>query len=128
MEEGDLSELESDTDIFEGSIIVYEKLLGKEGLAAFRRLADSHPNVTAELSYDEGLAKLLIEGGDSIFVPSRFEPCGLTQLYGLRYGTLPLVAYTGGLADTVIPASPAGLRAGSCWPHTVSPKTIRVRV
>lgn len=80
--------------------------------AAFRRLADSHPNVTAELSYDEGLAKLLIEGGDSIFVPSRFEPCGLTQLYGLRYGTLPLVAYTGGLADTVIPASPAGLRAG----------------
>ena len=80
--------------------------------AAFRQLADSHPNVAAELSYDEDLAKLMIEGGDCILVPSRFEPCGLTQLYGLRYGTVPVVAYTGGLADTIIPASSAGLRAG----------------
>lgn len=81
--------------------------------AAFRQLADGHSNVAAELSYDEDLARLFVEGGDAILVPSRFEPCGLTQLYGLRYGTLPVVAYTGGLADTVIPASPAGLRAGA---------------
>ena len=54
----------------------------------------------------------MMAGGDVILVPSRFEPCGLTQLYGLRYGTLPLVALTGGLADTVINASPAALARG----------------
>ena len=81
--------------------------------AAFRAAAEFHPNVAVRIGYDEKLARLLIEGGDAILVPSRFEPCGLTQLYGLRYGTLPLVAYTGGLVDTVVPATPAGLRAGA---------------
>ena len=47
------------------------------------------------------LSHLMVAGGDVILVPSRFEPCGLTQLYGLQYGTLPLVRATGGLADTV---------------------------
>ena len=51
--------------------------------------------------YNEGLAHRLIAGADLFLMPSRYEPCGLTQMYSMRYGTLPLVRYTGGLADTV---------------------------
>ncbi|MBS0123253.1 glycogen synthase GlgA [Aestuariicoccus sp. KMU-90] len=71
--------------------------------------AGVHPNVSVRMGYDEALSHRMMAGGDAILVPSRFEPCGLTQLYGLRYGTIPLVALTGGLADTVIPATPATL-------------------
>ncbi len=76
---------------------------------AFRDLADQQPNVAVRIGYDEALSHRMMAGADAILVPSRFEPCGLTQLYGLRYGTVPLVALTGGLADTVINASPAAL-------------------
>lgn len=78
---------------------------------AFRQAAN-HENVAVRIGYDEGLSHRLIAGSDAILVPSRFEPCGLTQLYGLRYGTVPLVALTGGLADTVINASPAAMAMG----------------
>lgn len=71
--------------------------------------ASGHPNVGVRIGYNEPLSHQMIAGGDAILVPSRFEPCGLTQLYGLAYGTLPLVALTGGLADTVIHANPMAL-------------------
>ena len=88
---------------------------GDAGLEAmFRQAAAADPaRVAVRIGYDEALAHRMIAGGDAILVPSRFEPCGLTQLYGLRYGTLPVVALTGGLADTVITANDAALRAGA---------------
>lgn len=69
---------------------------------ALSTLAAAHPTqIGVRIGYDEALAHRIIAGGDVIVIPSRFEPCGLTQLYGLKYGTLPLVRQTGGLADTV---------------------------
>lgn len=73
--------------------------------AAFAAAAAAHPGeVAVRIGYDEGFAHRLIAGADAIVVPSRFEPCGLTQLYGLRYGSLPVVRRVGGLADTVVDA------------------------
>ena len=67
-----------------------------------RQLQTRHPGwVHAWFGYNEELAHRIIAGADLFLMPSRTEPCGLTQLYSLRYGTLPLVRYTGGLADTV---------------------------
>ena len=80
--------------------------------AAFLAAAKAHPGeVAVRIGYDEALAHRLIAGADAILVPSRFEPCGLTQLYGLRYGTLPVVRRVGGLADTVVDASDDALQA-----------------
>jgi len=81
--------------------------------AAFVAAAQSHPRqVGVRIGYDEAFAHRLIAGSDAIVVPSRFEPCGLTQLYGLRYGTLPVVRRVGGLADTVVDASEEAVAAG----------------
>ena len=82
--------------------------------AAFRMAQQAHPGrVQVYIGYDEARAHRLIAGADAIAVPSRFEPCGLTQMYGLRYGTLPIVRRVGGLADTVTDAGADHLAAGS---------------
>lgn len=90
--------------------------------AAMRDLAARFPGrVAVRIGYDEKLSHRLFAGADAVLVPSRFEPCGLTQMYGLRYGTLPVVSLVGGLADTVIGATPATLAAGAATGVTFHP-------
>ena len=89
---------------------------------AFQAAAEDNPGrIGVVIGWDEPLSHLVQAGSDAILVPSRFEPCGLTQLYGLRYGTVPVVARTGGLADTVIDANEAALRAGVATGFQFSP-------
>ncbi len=77
---------------------------------AFRECALAHPGcIGVHIGYHEERAHRLLAGGDCIVVPSRFEPCGLTQLYGLRYGTLPVVRRVGGLADSVVDSNAANI-------------------
>ncbi|MCM1129510.1 MAG: glycogen synthase GlgA [Alistipes senegalensis] len=79
--------------------------------SAFADYARRFPQqVAVRIGYDEQLAHRVIAGSDVIMVPSRYEPCGLTQFYGLRYGTLPLVHRVGGLADSVTDCSEENLQ------------------
>jgi starch synthase len=81
---------------------------------AFREQARRFPDrIGVHIGYDEVRAHRLVAGGDCIVVPSRFEPCGLTQLYGLRYGTLPVVRRVGGLADSVVDCNASNLAANA---------------
>lgn len=90
----------------------------------FGEVAGMHPGrVGLENGYDEALAHLIQAGADALIVPSRFEPCGLTQLCALRYGAVPIVARVGGLADTVIDANDMALAAGQGTGFQFSPVT-----
>lgn len=80
---------------------------------AFLDAAKKHPTeISVTIGYNEPLAHKLQAGSDAIFIPSRFEPCGLTQLCAMRYGTVPVVGRVGGLNDTIIDANPMALTDG----------------
>lgn len=85
-----------------------ERLLEQQFRAAQAKYPD---RIGLHLGFDEGLAHRIEAGADMIVMPSRYEPCGLTQLYGQRYGTVPIVHRTGGLADTVIPFKPSTVQS-----------------
>jgi len=79
----------------------------------YRAAAQANPErVSVSIGHDEGLAHLIQAGADALVVPSRFEPCGLTQLCALRYGTVPIVSRIGGLEDTVVDAGDVAVTGG----------------
>ena len=81
--------------------------------AGFQYAASTNPDhVAVHIGYDETMSHRFMAGADVMLVPSRFEPCGLTQLYALRYGTLPLVRRVGGLAGTVVDSTPENIESG----------------
>jgi starch synthase len=92
----------------------------------FATAAQTHGgSVGVELGYDEALSHLITGGVDILLMPSRFEPCGLTQLYALRYGALPLVHRVGGLADTVVGADAVTLADGTATGFTFDEESPR---
>ncbi len=91
---------------------------------AFRKLAARFPGRTGcVIGYDEALAHLIEAGADIFVMPSRYEPCGLNQMYSMRYGTVPVVRATGGLADTVTDCKPHTLADGSATGFTFEEPT-----
>jgi starch synthase len=88
----------------------------------FDRVAQRHAGrVSARTGYEETLAHLVLAGGDILLHPARFEPCGLTQLYAMRYGTLPVVRSTGGLSDTVVDAGDEAITNGTATGFAFAP-------
>lgn len=91
---------------------------------AYRAAAARHPkSIACQIGYDETIAHAIQAGSDAILVPSRFEPCGLTQLCALRYGAVPIVARVGGLADTVVDANEMAVASGAATGIQFSPVT-----
>lgn len=78
---------------------------------ALQQFANEHPEfLVVCLGYNEALAHQMMAGIDALLIPSRYEPCGLTQLYSQRYGTIPIARKTGGLADTIIDDAGQGIQ------------------
>jgi starch synthase len=92
---------------------------------ALRRLRNQRPRRTGlEILYDDRLAHRVTAGSDFILLPSRYEPCGLTQMYALRYGTIPVVTPTGGLLDTVRDESTVSGRGTGFWMKEADPESL----
>lgn len=90
----------------------------------YTALARDNPGrIAVVIGYDEALAHLIQAGSDALAVPSRFEPCGLTQLCALRYGAVPVVADVGGLADTVLGFDEAAVTGGAATGVKFAPVT-----
>ena len=82
--------------------------------AAFRAAGRSDPGrLAVNVGFEEALSHRLYAGADVVLAPARYEPCGLSQLYAMRYGSLPVVRRTGGLVDTVVDASPRAIAEGA---------------
>ena len=93
--------------------------------AGFRAAAAAHPDrIGCRIGYDEALAHQIQAGVDALLVPSRFEPCGLTQLCALRYGAVPIVTRIGGLADTIVDANPAAMARGVATGIQIGPGSV----
>jgi len=91
---------------------------------AFAQAAERYPGAMGRfLGYREDLAHLIQAGADAILAPSRFEPCGLTQLCAMRYGAIPVVSRTGGLSDTIIDANTAGMARSAATGVQFAPAT-----
>lgn len=89
--------------------------------------AEYAENIGLHIGFDERLAHRVEAGADMLLMPSRYEPCGLSQLYSLRYGTVPIVRRTGGLADTVVPFRPSTVQSKSAtgfWFTEASPDAL----
>lgn len=95
--------------------------------SGFHWAATAHQGrVGCIIGYDEAMSRRLQAGADALLVPSRFEPCGLTQLCALRYGAVPVVARVGGLADTIIDANPAALARHAATGIQFAPVTVEM--
>ena len=109
----------------EGCALVVLGAGDPELVGAFRDLERRHPGRTAvHVGYDDDLAHLIVAGSDLLAVPSRYEPCGLVQMHALRYGTIPVVHKTGGLADTVRDESEAPGRGTGFVFEPLTPETL----
>jgi starch synthase len=92
----------------------------------FERLADEFPDkVAVKIGFSNPLAHAIEAGADMFLMPSRYEPCGLNQLYSLKYGTVPVVRATGGLADTIVDATEETIAAGTATGFSFAPYEVK---